>query len=294
MIPFLDRVKSGEVIIADGAMGTMLAECDIDISWCLEIVNLNKPEILENIARQYFEAGAEIVQTATFGASPVKLSMYSMENKTEEIIKNAVEAVKKVVDDKAYVSGSCGPSGQMLKPYGELDERQMYESFLRQMNAFVDYGVDIICVETMTDLAEAVLAVKAAKKVAPEIPVMATMTFDPTPRGYHTIMGVSVEAACNGLEEVGADIVGSNCGNGIERMVEIAAEFKKNTKLPVIIQSNAGLPEVIGGKPVYTESPEFFARKARKMIDIGVSVIGGCCGTTPEHIRAIRSIRDRK
>jgi 5-methyltetrahydrofolate--homocysteine methyltransferase len=164
----------------------------------------------------------------------------------------------------------------------------MYGNFERQMHALIDAGVDIICVETMTDLVEATLAVRAAKTILSSIPVVATMTFDPTPKGFYTIMGISVEQAAKGLQDAGADIIGSNCGNGIENMIEIAHEFKKYSALPIIIQSNAGIPEMQGDTTVYPETPEFMAEKSRKLIAMGVSIIGGCCGTTPEHIKKIR------
>jgi len=192
------------------------------------MTNLDNPKILEKIARNYFDAGAEIIQTATFGASPLKLTMYELDHMTEQIIANAVDAVKNEVGDKAYISGSVGPSGKMLKPYGDTEPEAMYDSFKTQMECLIDSGVDIICVETMTDIEEAKLAIKAAKTVSPDTPVMATMTFDPTPKGYYTIMGGTIESACNSLKEAGADIVGSNCGNGIEKMIEfIHRKFKR-------------------------------------------------------------------
>jgi 5-methyltetrahydrofolate--homocysteine methyltransferase len=199
-----------------------------------------------------------------------------------------------VAGDKAFVSASCGPSGKLLVPYGDTEPDVIFESFRRQLEAAVEAGVDVVCVETMTDLAEASLAIKAARSVSSTVPIMATMTFDPGPRGYFTVMGVSVEAAAKGLEEAGADIVGSNCGNGIEKMVEIAGELKRFTKLPILIQSNAGMPELRDGVPVYPESPEFMAEKAKALVDMGVAVIGGCCGTTPEHIRALRAMVDQR
>jgi 5-methyltetrahydrofolate--homocysteine methyltransferase len=166
------------------------------------------------------------------------------------------------------------------------------DSFRRQIRALCESGVDVICVETMIDLAEATLAVKAAKDISPDTPVMATMTFDATPKGFFTVMGVNVEQAASGLRAAGADIVGSNCGNGIENMVRIAAEFVRHTDLPLLIQSNAGLPEMKGGELVYGETPEFMADKARELVALGVSIIGGCCGTTPEHIAALRRMLD--
>jgi len=294
MKSLLKRLKDSEVLVADGAMGTMLFDFGLKPGEPPESFNLTRPEVLEEIASRYLDAGAEIIQTNTFGASPLRLSHYSLDDKTEEINKDAVIAVKKVVGDRAYVSASCGPSGKLLKPYGDTEAEEIYNSFERQIKALISAGVDAICVETMTDLREATLAIKAAKTVSPSTPVMATMTFDPTPRGFYTVMGVSIEDAAQGLKEAGADIIGSNCGNGIENMIKIAKEFKKYSKLPIIIQSNAGIPEMQGDKPVYPETPEFMAERAKELISSGVSIIGGCCGTTPEHVKAIREMVDRE
>jgi len=292
MKSILERIKNGEILVGDGAMGTMLFQRGLKPGDCPEAMNLTHPEVLEEIALLYVEAGAHIVQTNTFGGSPMKLSQYSLQDKTEEIIKKAVEAVRKVVGDKAYVSGSCGPSAKILKPYGDAEPEELYNGFLRQMQAFIEAGVDVICIETMTDLHEATLAIKAAKSASTQTPVMATMTFDETPRGFYTIMGTTIEKAAKGLKEAGADIIGSNCGNGIENMIKIAREFKKVTDLPILIQSNAGQPQIKGDEIFYDETPSFFAEKSKELIEIGVSIIGGCCGTTPEHIRAIRKVVD--
>lgn len=288
----LKRLKDEEILVADGAMGTMLMDFGFKPGEPPESFNLTHPEVLEEIASLYLDAGADIIQTNTFGASPLKLSFYSLEDKTEEINRNAVLSVRKVVGDSAFVSASCGPSGKLLKPYGDTEPEQIYNSFERQINILISSGVDIICIETMTDLCEATLAVKAAKTVSPSTPVMATMTFDPTPRGFYTVMGTNIESAVKGLQETGADIIGSNCGNGIENMIRIAKEFRDYSRLPLIIQSNAGIPEMKGDKPLYPETPEFMAEKAKELISAGVSIIGGCCGTTPEHIRAMRKMVD--
>jgi len=285
----LERIKKGEILIGDGAMGSLLMARAKDLikGKSPEFINLSRTDILEEVAGLYLEAGADIVQTNTFGGSPLKLSDYSLDDKTEEINRAAVRAVKKVVEGRAYVSASCGPSGKMLKPYGNTEPEEMSGSFSRQLNVLIDAGADIICVETMTDVKEAVLAVRAAKEISPSTPVMATMTFDKTPRGFFTMMGVTIEKAAKELEAAGADIVGSNCGNGIENMILIAKEFKRFTSLPVIIQSNAGLPEVRDEGVIYPETPEFMAEKSKELAAAGVSIIGGCCGTTPEHIRVI-------
>ena len=292
MESLLKRLKNGEILVADGAMGTMLFDYGLKPGEPPESFNLTRPEVLEEIARLYLDAGAEIIQTNTFGASPLRLASYSLEDKTKKINKNAVLAVRKVVGDRAHISASCGPSGRLLKPYGDTEPEEIYNSFERQMKALVGAGVDSICIETMTDLTEATLAIRAAKTVSPSTPVMATMTFDRTPKGFYTVMGTSIEDAAQGLKEAGADVIGSNCGNGIENMIKIAKEFKRYSQLPIIIQSNAGIPEMQGDKPVYPETPEFMAEKAKELVSSGVSIIGGCCGTTPEHVRAIRKMVD--
>ena len=156
----------------------------------------------------------------------------------------------------------------------------------------INVGVDLICIETMTDLQEIMLAVKAAKSVSLRTPVMATMTFDKVPKGFYTIMGVNIEKTVEGLTEAGADIIGSNCGHGIDDMIEIAKQIKTISSKPIVIQSNAGLPENKDNEIVYRESPSYFAEKTIELIEAGVSIIGGCCGTTPEHIGAIRKVVD--
>jgi 5-methyltetrahydrofolate--homocysteine methyltransferase len=288
MQPFLERVDSGPVLIADGAMGSFLMERGLEPGEAPESFNLERPDVLREVAGSYLEAGAEIVQTNTFGGSALKLAAYGLDDRTEEINRLAAGAVREVVGDRAYVSGSCGPSGATLRPYGDAGPDDVRESFRRQISALVEAGVDVLCIETMTDLNEARLAVEAARGISADVPVMATMTFDATRRGFYTIMGVDIPSAAAGLLEAGANLVGSNCGNGIENMVAIAREFRACTDAPLLIQSNAGLPQLIDGRVTYGETPEFMAEKARELVDAGVQVVGGCCGTTPEHIRAIR------
>lgn len=224
----------------------------------------------------------------------MKLAQYDLDDRIEEINATAVRAAREAVGDDAYVAASIGPCGRLLEPYGDTSPDIVAEGFRRQIKAVVAEGVDAVFIETMTDLTEATLAIKAARDISPTIPVSATMTFDITSKGFYTIMGVSVEQACQNLADAGTDIIGSNCGNGIENMVKIAAEFAKHSSLPVIIQSNAGLPDISGGTTVYAESPDFMAARCCQLLDLGVRIIGGCCGTTPEHIAAFRkTINDR-
>lgn len=292
MADLMERIAAGEILVADGAMGTMLFAKGIAPGSCPEVVNLDRPELLQQIASEYLAAGADIIQTNTFGGSPLKLAMYGLDGRTEEINRAAVEAVRAAVGNRAFVSGSCGPSGKILKPFGDTEPEAVYESFRTQMKRLIEAGVDVVCIETMTDITEATLAIKAARSVSPAIPVMATMTFDKIPRGFYTIMGVSIKQAAAELEKAKANIIGSNCGHGIETMLEVAREFKAVSRLPIIIQSNAGLPELVDGKPVYRETPEYMANKMRQLAEMGISIIGGCCGTTPAHIAAIRTMVD--
>jgi 5-methyltetrahydrofolate--homocysteine methyltransferase len=270
----------------------MLMERGLQLGECPEAINLARPEVLEEIAGLYLEAGADIIETNTFGASPAALSRYGLDDRVEAINEAAVRAVRSAVGQRAYVAACCGPSGRLLKPYGDADPEDLYAGYQRQLESLVTAGIDAIFVETMIDLAEAKLAVRAAKEVSPTIPVVATMTFDATPRGFFTVMGVSVEQAARGLREAGADAIGSNCGNGIDRMVEIAVAFRECSEMPLVIQSNAGLPIADGGAVVYPETPQFMAARGEDLLAAGVSIIGGCCGTTPEHTRAMRKVLD--
>lgn len=288
----MERLYKGEILVADGAMGTMLFKKGIKAGMPPESLNLTNQEVLQEIALVYLEAGADIIQTNTFGGSPMKLAEYGLDNKTEEININAVEIVRKTIGNKAYMSASCGPSGKILQPFGDADPEEVSKGFKRQIMALLDAGVDLICIETMTDLREAIIAVEAVRLINSHIPIISTMTFDETPRGFFTVMGNSIEDVEKGLREAGADILGSNCGHGVEKMVKIAREFKKVSTSPLAIQSNAGTPELKDGKLVYPETPEFFSSKVPEFIEAGVSIIGGCCGTTPEHIRAIRNAVD--
>jgi len=290
MKPLLERLQAGEILVGDGAIGSMLIAHGLEPGQCPDLITLEAPDVITAIGRQYLEAGAELLTTNTFGASPLKLADYGVDEKTEEINRAAVALLREVAAGKAYVSASCGPSGRILQPYGDTSEEDLYASFERQMGAFAE--ADVICVETMSDLREATLAVRAAKAAHPDKPVMATMTFDETPRGFFTIMGTSVAAAAAGLLDAAADVVGSNCGNGLEKMIRIAAEFRAATSSPVLIQSNAGQPVLKEGAVHYPEGPEFFAEHTPEMIAAGASIIGGCCGTTPDHIRAVRKVID--
>ncbi|HVP40087.1 MAG TPA: homocysteine S-methyltransferase family protein [Candidatus Saccharimonadales bacterium] len=292
MKALLERLGAGEVLVGDGALGTLLIARGLRPGEPPEALNLTHPEWLEDIARQYLEAGADLVTTNSFGGSPARLRHFGLEERTEAVNRAAVEWVRRAVGDRACVSASVGPSGQVLRPYGDADPAEIGAGFERQIRALAGAGADLVCIETMTDLAEALLAVRAAHAAAPGLPVMATLTFERTRRGFFTVMGASIEQAAAELERAGADILGSNCGNGSRVMVEIAREFRARTRRPVAIQPNAGLPETRGASVTYPEDPEFMAASARELLAAGVAIVGGCCGTTPAHVRAVRQVVD--
>ena len=292
MAGFLERLKNREVLVGDGAWGTQLMARGLPAGQPPEWFALERPEVIEEVARLYVDAGADLVTTDTFGGSSFRLKLHGLEAEKERVNRQAVEAVKRAVGGRAFVSASVGPSGQLLEPYGDTSPDAVEAAFAEQVAVLAAAGADLVCIETMSDLVEATRAVRAAKAVAPHLPVMATMTFERTPRGFFTVMGVSVERAVAGLAAAGADVVGSNCGTGIEDMLEVARAMAKATTLKVAIQPNAGLPKTRDGALVYDETPETMASRVPELLETGVAIVGGCCGTTPEHTRAIRRCVD--
>jgi len=289
MEPLADRIARGDPLLLDGAMGTELLRQGLTPGECPELLNVTRPDVLEGIARAYVEAGADLILTNTFGGSTAKLAPYGLEQRMHELNEAGVCLARRAAGGRAYVAASCGPSGRLLKPYGDTDPDELLDGFRAQMECLLAAGVDALCIETTIDLNEALLLIRAARDASSDIPVTATMTFDPTPRGFVTVMGVTIEQAARRLPDAGADAVGSNCGNGIDHMVAIAREFRRHTDGPLIIQSNAGLPEIRDGLAVYAETPDFMAARIPELLDIGVTLIGGCCGTTPHHIHAFRN-----
>jgi len=288
---FLDRIQRGPALLGDGAWGTMLFTRGLPTGDAPERVCLERPELLTEIAGLYLEAGAEVVTTNTFGANPERLGLHGLAGQLEEICQAAVEAVRRAVGERAWVSGSIGPAGQLLAPLGKLDPAAASAGFARQASALAAAGADLLCVETMTDLAEAELAVRAARAAAPGLPVVATMSFEATRRGFFTVMGASPKQAAVRLAAAGADAVGANCGDG-DTMAGIVREFRAHCGLPIAVRPNAGLPRLVDGALVHPETPEAMAARVPELLEAGVNLLGGCCGTTPEHIRALRRALD--
>ncbi len=263
MDSLLSRLKRGDVLVGDGAWGTQLMQRGLPPGEPPEWFALHRPETIEEVARLYVEAGADLVTTDTFGGTSFRLKLHGLDGERERVNRQAVEAVKRAVEGRALVSASVGPTGQLLEPYGELSPDAAAEAFAEQIAVLASAGADVLCIETMGDLAEATLAVKAAKASAPGLPVMATMTFERTPRGYFTVMGVSVERAVAGLEAAGADVVGSNCGTGIEDMIEVARAMARVTDSRSSSSRTPASRRAVTGSSCTTRPPRRWRRACR-------------------------------
>ena len=288
----LDLLDAKRLLLSDGAWGTMLQDRGLGAGECPELLDLERPSVVKSVAAAYVAAGSELILTNTFGASRVKLAKYGLGDKAGEINRIGVELSLAGAGDRAVVAASVGPTGEILEPYGDATEEELTEVFLEQMSALVAGGVKAVCIETMTAIEEAVLAVKAAKMVDSGLDVICTMTFDPVPDGFRTMMGVDCRRAAVELTAAGADIIGANCGNGMAQMIGIVKELRVAGDKPILVHANAGVPELVDGKTVFRESPESMAAGVAKLFDAGASIIGGCCGTTDRHIAAMgREIR---
>ncbi|MFC1540899.1 homocysteine S-methyltransferase family protein [Candidatus Latescibacterota bacterium] len=278
-------------LVSDGAWGTQIAKYGVDLGICPELFNVENPDMLRTIGESYVDAGSDIILTNTFGGSPQKLSKYALDNRLEELNEAGVRLSVEASDGRALVCASIGSTGEFLAPLGLVTETEMIESFAQQVKAFVAGGANAVLIETMTDLGETKCALTAIKDNS-DLEVVCSMTFDKGVKGYATMMGVTPDRAAAELEEAGADVVGSNCGSGIDNIIEVARIMKPSTGLPLWFKPNAGLPELVSGETVYNETPEEMAARVPELIEAGASIIGGCCGTTPEHITEIRKVID--
>lgn len=289
--PLLDRLRT-EVLVSDGAMGTELQKRGLPPGACPEEFNISHPEIVEGIHRDYIAAGSDIITTNSFGGNRFRLKEYGFEGRGREFCKRAAELARGVCPPGCYVAGSIGPTGEILEPLGTGVKSLVQDAFREQAEALAEGSVEMIIVETVMAIEEAELAVLAAKE-ATGLLVAATMSFEVSPRGIRTMWGVDIPTAVQRLTEAGADIVGSNCGRGFDDMVQIVQEMRLLTGKPILAQPNAGLPQWVDGKALYPESPEMIRPKVENLLSLGVNIIGGCCGTTPEHIRITRQSVNR-
>jgi len=275
-------------VLADGAMGTMLFEAGLQFGDPPEVWNLTHSDVVRGIHRGYLDAGARLVLTNTFGGNRLRLSLGGMEERVAEFNRTAAILLRAEVNaagGSALVAGDIGPSGLILAPLGTLEYADAVDAFAEQAEALVAGGVDVIWVETMSDLGEIRAAIEGVRRVAPDMPIIATMTFDT--RG-HTMMGVSPEQAAKALLELGADAIGGNCGNGPDEILPVIARMHAAAPDAVLVaKSNVGMPELVDGRAVYLTGPQEMARRAVEMRAAGATILGGCCGSTPAHLRAM-------
>lgn len=291
MNKLLDFIKNDKILVADGAWGTLLFEKGLISGDCPEEWNLTHSAEVFDIAESYVNAGSDIISTNSFGANKFKLMFYNLEEKLSEICQAAVRISRSAAGKNKLVMASMGPTGKFLIT-GEVSIDELYNTFSKQAIAFEKEGADGVCIETFYDLQEAEQAIKAVKHET-SMTAVCSFTFDKTQNGFSSLMGISPEKMTEALIIYGADIIGTNCGRGFEDMIEITKRIRTVSKdIPVIVQANAGLPEIIDGKLSYLETPEKIRNIIPRIIDAGANIIGGCCGTTPEHIKVIRKIVD--
>jgi 5-methyltetrahydrofolate--homocysteine methyltransferase len=290
MNKLIDQLKSGKLLVSDGAWGTFLQAKGLQPGECPELWNIDRPDDVFDIAQSYVDAGSDAIETNSFGANRFKLEHYNLQHRAFEINKASAEISREAAGPDKFVLGSVGPTGKILM-MGDVTEPELYKAFKEQCMGLEAGGVDAIVVETMSDLDEARIAVSAARENT-KCEVICTMTFNQTPDGaFYTMMGVTPAQMVEQMLVAGASIIGSNCGNGIKQMIGIVKEIRSvNKEVPVFIQANAGAPIYKDGKTFFPESPVEMGEFIAELIHSGVNMVGGCCGTTPEHIKVIAEI----
>ena len=287
MHPTIEKLVSSGPVVTDGAWGTQLQERGLPVGACPDAWNLTQPAKVAEVARCYVEVGSQVILTNTFGANRFILARHGLADKVAEINRAGVDISRRAAEKwggRVAVFASVGPSGVMLM-MGQVSEDELKAAFDEQARAIADAGADGIVVETMSDPAEAALATAVAHETG--LAVVACMTFDSGAKKDRTMMGATPEQAAEQLTAAGADAIGANCGQGIAGMVEVCRRLHAATDRPIWIKANAGLPEMVDGKTVYKQTPAEFAAYVPQLIEAGASLIGGCCGTTPEFIRAV-------
>lgn len=288
----VEALQQKPLLVGDGAMGTRLMALGAAPGQSGELWNIENPGAVAGIQREYVEAGADILLTNTFGANPLILDRHGLADRTEELNRAGVELARSAADGRAMVFGDVGPTGEMLEPLGRLSEQEAAEAFARQVRALADAGVEAIICETFDSSAEVALALRAARDCC-EVPLVASMRFNFEQTGrYRTLMGEGPDALVRVAIEYGCAVVGANCGQGIETMPGLARELAGLCDLPLMIQPNAGQPRLVEGRTVYDETAECFDGYVSELHRAGARIIGGCCGTTPGHVRAVRAFAD--
>jgi methionine synthase I (cobalamin-dependent) len=289
MTTWADLLAANQPILADGAMGTMLMANGLEFGDPPELWNLEHPEIIRRVQRGYAEAGAQVLLTNTFGGNRLRLELHGREDRVDQLNRTAAVLARveaNAADHPVIVVGDIGPSGQIMAAIGgSLTPEIARDVFAEQARGLAAAGVDVMWVETMSDVSEAVAAIQGAKDAAPDVPVIATMSFDT--RG-HTMMGISPERAAEALLEAGAAAIGGNCGNGPEEIIPVIEKMRAAFPDAVLVaKGNVGMPTLVGMAVAYETTPETMGGFARRFADAGANVIGACCGSTPAHLGAM-------
>jgi 5-methyltetrahydrofolate--homocysteine methyltransferase len=280
----IEQLLAQGPVVTDGAWGTQMQARGLGVGECPDAWNLSNAEKVEEVARAYVEAGSRIILSNTFGATRFGLERHGLAGQVAEVNRAGAEISRRAAGEKARVFASVGPTGKMLM-MGEVSEEEMLKTFAEQAQALAEGGADGIVIETMSDLAEAKIALRAARETG--LPVVACMVYDSGAEKDRTMMGVTPEQAAEELTAGGADVIGANCGQGIDGFMAICRRLAAATDRPIWIKANAGLPEMVDGKTVYRTEPEEFASHAGPLLEAGASFLGGCCGTDPRFIRAL-------
>ncbi len=285
--PALAALAEKRVVLLDGAMGTALVELGLAAGACPELWNLERPEAVLAVHQSYVAAGSDAVQTNTFGASPLALARHGLADRMVEVNRAAAELARQAAGTDRLVAGNIGPSGRLIAPLGDVSLAELADSFARQAEVLAASGVDYLSIETMMDLAEARCALEAA--LGTGLPVTVCLTFERRKRGHFTLMGNGPREAMQTLVQAGATAVGANCSLGAADMWDLVPELLEGSgSAPVIVKPNAGLPELVDGRPVYRQDPLSFAADVARCVELGARIVGGCCGTGGEHVAALR------
>ena len=277
-------------LIFDGGMGSIRISKGIAGGEAPELWNLKYPDIIKNIHRAYYDAGSDVASANTFGASAIKLKKMGVTQSVEDVNRIGVQIARDVCGKGQYVAGDLGSLGEMLQPMGTVSFDEAVDCFAQQAGFLEDEGVDVFLIETVFDINIAYAAIKAVRSVS-EKPIFCSLTFNKTKKGFFTIFGNNAEESMKLLVDAGASAVGANCSMGSKTMVDLAAEIKKSVEVPAIIMPNAGMPETTKDNNVfYPENEIVFANNIKKIKNLGVEIVGGCCGTTPEYIKKINEI----